>query len=861
MYAPRAPRSFGMLLSVTISCVLIASRTSHADWQQASFIVGGWNDGGAPTDTARFTKLNNAGLDFVGGQDNSGSVAIAKSFVSTLDALRGRYPGAFTMKGIVALSATGPDSVYDFTAPSQPSAHAASIRQAVNPSFGLNTDSVLGWFVWDEPFGAANDSAAVVSNILATYDSSKTKLPFVNLFPPYASTYVSGFSTLYGSDYRAAYVNYIRDYLSQYGSMTWPSAVACADNYELQNPSALTHDFLFTWRTLRDMAGEYGRSNYRIPMWSVIQLSRNTANSATDPPIGQVRNQAFEALAYGAKAITYWVDAPCCGYGDGILTSTGAKSSRYSDIQALNKDLHAVGNILFSCDPVTTWMGDSSGEIGVADDVMGSPNIVYNLVTRIGPNGYYTLVGHLKDRNNGDDYLLAVNKNSTLGIGDTIYLSVPAHVLSFTKSTGSWVDLGSNLTSFTCSLSPNDAELFKIQDGLAEYIPNVNAMAASGTRMYFAHQRGLSLVDYSTGLRRNVHDGTVYTPAVDVAVNDHAVYVGLAYGTAGNVGRWDRNLLSVQAAFYPGVTGPVSAVDVGGSRVLIGVSGSTGAGWVYRSDTTLALRDSVQITDGVNDVKYQSVGDAFIVAHRKGMQRRSCSNDALLKSWQDGTATTPVVRVAVDSTGVVAALDNGTNGDVQTIASDLASNQGGWTDSGAFPRCFDVALMPPSGATVLAASSLSSTQKFTGLQRSNMTSQWTVSSSSPKAVAYLSNQDAFMATPSGVLRRSVGGTMYKLQAPPKDGPPAAPRPSLLVSMAGISRGEIQHVIVIAPQGGRLRWEAYDVLGRRVGAGRWTITSPGQTLQDISVGSLASGLYFARFQLEGFSTLARFVVLR
>jgi hypothetical protein len=852
----------------------IAAPASAATWQQPSFLIGGWYTGGTvdTPDTSRLIKLNNAGLDVAVAGDHW-TVLGARTFVSQLDALRAQYP-TFTMKGIVDLVGTGADTVYAFTQPSKPSVNANFIRQAVSPSFGLNTPSVMGYMVWDEPQGASIDSAALVCNIIASYDSSSTKLPLVNLYPPYVygdATYNALYSP--GTPYSyfnktTAYFNYVRDYLSSFAPYAAPAAVLSADNYSLQVAGTSTFDFLFTWRTLRDLAGEYGRSTYRIPVSAVIQLSRNTLHDSNpnNPTISQVRLQALEALAYGAKSIMYWLDVPAGDYGEGILTATGAKGARYTSIQTLNRDLHAIGGVLFSCDPVTTWMADSSGDIGVADDVIGSPNIVYNLVTSFtGSAGFFGIASHLKDRNTADDYLLMINKNVSSGISFTVNLANTASTVEvFNRSTGTWANVATNASSFGVNLVPQDGALYRIRDAVAEYIPNVNAMAAAGQRMYFAHQRGLSLVDYATGLRRNVHDGTVYTPEVDVAIapNKQSVYVAQSNGSYGNVVRWDRNLLYSMAAFIPGIAQPVTAVDAGAGRVLFGVSSASSTGWVYRSDSTLTTRDSVQITDGVNDLKYQPIGDAMIVAHRKGIQRRSnASGLPLLATWQDGTATTPVVRVFVDSVGVVAGLDNGVNGNIQTISSTLWPNQGGWTDGGSFPRIADVVASPMGGVSLLAAVPKTGAHKFSGVTRSSMTQQWSVSATNPKAVAYLGNLDAFMATPAGVLRRSDSGTMYSLyELPPVEGSPAVSfafdlRPNLIDASHGAPQLRLE-----ARFAGRANWAIYDITGRRVRSGQFDSDRAARERM-LDLGDIPAGVYFMRLKQTSAAATRRFVVLR
>jgi hypothetical protein len=439
-------------IAVLLACFLFSDLpAAHADWKQDSFLMGGFGIGDW-SDPGRYVLLNDAGLDLLINNDWWGTYHAIR-FRSKLDSLRAHRAG-FTARGLLTASEdlsgypgrchtcftfdTTCHRAYDLTQNTVGDSLAVrdSIRWALNPSRGLNSPSVMGWYIWDEPLTSCQmNRAFFVDTLIEHFAPARGKLPLVILNPPYgwdqtAEPVQHVYRTLYGEDRLRAFRAYVAAWLARFRDGSLVAPVLCIDYYPYENPESKRTDFLFAMKTARDLAAEFGRPGRTIPWWSVVQLSAHAPHGA--PTIAEVRSEVYSALAYGAKGILYWTVVPESGsWGEGLLTRAGGRTGRYEAIRKLNAEAHAVGRVLFDCEAIVTVQADTIDQVGVADGVFrpGRAKMQMGGIRRLGTSSRNCLIGWFRSKAKDADYVLVVNRdtknartfafgiNSSLGVG------------------------------------------------------------------------------------------------------------------------------------------------------------------------------------------------------------------------------------------------------------------------------------------------------------------------------------------------------------------------------------------------------------------------------------------------------------
>ncbi|MEQ1832524.1 MAG: hypothetical protein ABL977_05665, partial [Candidatus Eisenbacteria bacterium] len=546
-----------------IVCVLILLMSpgpAAAAWHQDHFYVGGAAVGlgvgalGSPesrsADSLRLRRLNDAGLDLIIPTDRPGE-ADGIQLIQLMDAMRQPVNSTFRMKMILNRTILHrPDAPVPEPPPGNtigfnrdPRGNEVQIRQVLSPSGGLNTDSVEGWYYWDEApqypyFKTLDDGHVVVDHQTLPPGEAEglmhamtamlrnppppngsdlsEKLTFNNLLgmtPAAGPLYGPGCppNTALSPD---AYRCYLDRVLSPYNNDPLPAPVLAYDNYifegDASEAAANRQHFLRNLAAVRDKSMEYSRPSYRIPFWSFIQLSRRRRNIDFPPDAGpsfeQVRFQAFAALAFGAKGIFYWGVAPMLAdtndhhtpdYPEGILNAQGAISEPlYTAVTSLNSELHALGPTLMKLDCIAAHLTSNPGGMLLPenDPLLSDSHRVYDVVTEAtAASGAPALVAYLKDHYNGDDYLFVVNANTAPG-GATSFTvrlgSGASHIYRTDGITGQQVLLSGAVaaggTFSTPSIPPGGGVLLRLEDEYEEHIPRVNKLMTQGGRIYLA---------------------------------------------------------------------------------------------------------------------------------------------------------------------------------------------------------------------------------------------------------------------------------------------------------------------------------------------------------------------------------------
>lgn len=530
---------------------LFPARAFAVPWTQTEFQIGGYTFTWNP-DTTLLRRIDAAGIDWIWCWDGGGAThAKAATINARLDALHRRPGFRLRCLPVVVDPNTSPGR-FSLNKDRAPSLRA--IDATLAPGRGINSGSTMGWGVWDEPCEASD--FANIGLIARHIDSTQSgRLPYVNLFAMYIyenaqhafrrgerSCYWTRFGGPGGAGLskEAGYEAYVDAYLSQFDRGPRPAPILSFDHYRFQVlETFLWNDYFWNLRILRDKAAEYTRPHYRIPLWLVTQLSPFRTTTARPFPatfsLTNTRWQIYGALAYGAKGISYWLLTPAYSkgegdWGPGIFRSNTASDTvpgRYSQVRALNRELHRLGPTLMRLDAVAVFHRDTLDQAGIADERFASEARVYDIVAGFGPGSDSAMVGYLKDRTNGDDYLMVVSKALRARQSFELTLGRAADSLfRIDRGTGRAVRLGTRTTRIRLDrLAPGQGELFRIVDRTTEYIPRVRVTAVAGDTTWYGHDRGVVMVVRSTG-RRTYHRAAA--PVVDLAVADTHVYAALA---------------------------------------------------------------------------------------------------------------------------------------------------------------------------------------------------------------------------------------------------------------------------------------------------------------------------------------------
>ena len=470
-------RMLSVVVLAAVAAVALYPADARAVWNQPRFAIGGYLGGADPNG---LLLLNDAGIDLVVPSDYV-SVAEGRWFVARLDSLRAAHPGRFDLQALVFTKLDGPGTLF---ANHDPVAHRAAILRELEPANGLNTPSVAGWSIWDEPpmpqwpsprppasriYDAIHEMTKLVRDS-TTSAATWNKLALANLLgiSPAAHSWIREGC---GTDTLSVYRCYLDQYLKRFEHDDLPAPVLAFDAYPFEVPQASWPWYFTTLATVRDKAREYSRAHYRIPFWSVVQVSPRCTNNYSrcepTPTFNQVRWQAYVSLAYGAKGILYWTLRPARGgttdasWGRTFLRADGtAEPALYDSLKALNSEMRSLGSTLMRLEPVATYHAAANRFKMPAGDDTAARRFVSSVTGR----NSLGLVGCFKSSATGEDYLLVVNRDTRLTQGFRVALASPADtVYRVSKANGRLRRVATGATKFdTGAISPGGGELFRV---------------------------------------------------------------------------------------------------------------------------------------------------------------------------------------------------------------------------------------------------------------------------------------------------------------------------------------------------------------------------------------------------------------
>jgi hypothetical protein len=226
--------------------------------EQFAILPWGWT----PTDAAALREMKAAGFNLAGFIAPEG-----------LDAVAGTG-----LKGIVSdPSTTVTDAVGRL-----PESEIAQRVKTLTDRVGSHP-AVFGYYLRDEPAADAFEGLAKWS--AAFRAAAPTALPYINLFPNYASPTPVGGGTY--EEYIESFVRVVKPPFLSY------------DNYSMMEDGSLRDGYFENLETVRSAA-----LRHKLPFWNVV-LS-NAHFRYAEPSNSSLSFQVFTTLAYGARGIGYY---------------------------------------------------------------------------------------------------------------------------------------------------------------------------------------------------------------------------------------------------------------------------------------------------------------------------------------------------------------------------------------------------------------------------------------------------------------------------------------------------------------------------------------------------------------------------
>lgn len=303
-----------------------------------------------------------------------------------------------------------------------------------------------GYLLVDEPNASAFPDLA--RRARAVREARPGRLPYVNLFPNYASPAQLGTTN---------YEEHVRRFIQEF-----EPEVLSMDHYPLMRPDRDTRDaYLENLEVFRRQS-----LAAQIPFWNYF-YSMPFADRL-DPTEAQIRWQIFASLAYGAKGILYfcyWTPGKGnAGTGEfpkggALLTAEGLKTRHYDEARRINAEIKRIG---------PTLMRLTSTDVQQRNTAQSPPSTPplspVRSITRVGADPHSQFIVGSFRHADGRRAALLVNHSYAHTAWPTVEFDAPAtQVVEVDKSTGNEVaavDDSPELPGLQISFGPGDGRLF-----------------------------------------------------------------------------------------------------------------------------------------------------------------------------------------------------------------------------------------------------------------------------------------------------------------------------------------------------------------------------------------------------------------
>lgn len=269
--------------------------------------------------------------------------------------------------------------------------------------------ALWGYFITDEPSASQFENLAAIHRELLKHDASR--VPFINLFPTYASPQQLGTDT---------YEQHVDAFMR-----TVKPKVLSYDHYALMQ-NGIRPDYFENLEIIRRAGLKYN-TPFVYVLLSVPHFSYR------DPSESDLRWQINTALAYGAQGIVYftYVSPPETkdfeGWGEAIVTGDGKPTPRYEQVKRINAEVRTLGKVLTTLTSTAVYHTEP-----VPQGATGLP--ATDLVSSV--TGGELVVGHFRNAQ-GRRYILFANRNPQADVEVSITFSCELKLSEILPDSGS----------------------------------------------------------------------------------------------------------------------------------------------------------------------------------------------------------------------------------------------------------------------------------------------------------------------------------------------------------------------------------------------------------------------------------------
>jgi L-ascorbate metabolism protein UlaG (beta-lactamase superfamily) len=309
--------------ALAATALLVAAIPEATAWQQPFFVVSYWH--APPAEDRWYADLAECHFNLV----FNGDLDLAQRYGMKCLVADGRYSGVKELGEAV-------DN---------------QIAQAVAEL--KNHPALFGYYLVDEPSAGAFPSLGHVNRRLLELDPDH--VPYINLFPDYANEQQLGAKTY--EEHVDRFCREVKPQLLSY------------DHYALFADGTVRPSYFANMEVIRTKSLQYG-----IPFWYTFLATPHFGYS--DPTEGQLRWQAYTALAYGAKGLMYftyyWVDDPA--FHDALISKDNTRNRKWYIARDINGELQRLGPHLL---PLTSErVYHTGGELPAAASAPGPEAVV-----------------------------------------------------------------------------------------------------------------------------------------------------------------------------------------------------------------------------------------------------------------------------------------------------------------------------------------------------------------------------------------------------------------------------------------------------------------------------------------------------
>ncbi|MDF2834372.1 MAG: hypothetical protein K0Q63_12 [Paenibacillus sp.] len=257
------------------------------------------------------------------------------------------------------------------------------------------------------------------------------------------------------------------------------------DNYPFRAGTGYDASYFLNAELIRERGLDHNVKYGGYLQSTKIQNSNGTFVKYRNPNLGEKRWNVYTYLTYGFKLMywfTYWQPLPVVGwdeyFADTPVSTNGTLQTAYYDIQALNREMHYLGETLKDLTSQGVYHSGTSIP-------RGTQPIPDSLYVKPADASQPLLLGTFANAS-GRKYVMLTNRDYASSRTVTFNLFPrPASVTEISKSTG--LEVGTGFTynaasgQLTISLDKGEGRLFALPTGAGDATPLANGGFESGT--------------------------------------------------------------------------------------------------------------------------------------------------------------------------------------------------------------------------------------------------------------------------------------------------------------------------------------------------------------------------------------------